>query len=337
MAKIVKIDYNIKEKLQLVNPENLKLYDRYLKSNIVKNKEVEDTTYATYQNYFNQFLVYLMEEWDNMDLLSPDFFKNSIDIIENFMVFCQNKLENHGKVINTKISAVSSFYIWCVKRRMIDYHPFQGKITRMQGVSDVRITKDYFLTEEQIETISQALDDNNKYDIQDKILFHLAITSANRVGAIHKLTLSSMDIDNMIFENIREKRGKRVEVMFDERCRDYILLWLEMRKEMDNLSVDSLFISTYSGKYNTMSKGAIQGRAKKIGKIIGIEDFHMHCFRKSAINRVMTLSNDIEMAKALANHKSTDVTLLYIKPKSKAQIRDKLKELKELKDKKKSE
>ena len=42
----------------------------------------------------------------------------------------------------------------------------------------------------------------------------------------------------------------------------------------------------------------------------------------------MLLTNDIEMAKEHAGHKSTDTTLIYVKPKSKTEIREKLKELK---------
>jgi integrase/recombinase XerC len=280
-----------------------------------------------------QFLVYIAEEWDNIELYSKEFFENSIEIMEGFMSFCQETLQNNKKVINTKLSTVSSFYVWSVKRKIIEYHPFDGKIERMKGASDERITKDYFLTEEQIEQISKELETNKSYDIQDRILFHLAIDSANRIGAICKLTLSSLDIENGLFENIREKRGKRVEVVFDEKCKHYIEEWLEMRKDMDNLTIDALFISRYSHEYNIMSRSTLQDRARKIGKLIGIEDFHMHCFRKTSINNVMLLTNDIEMAKEHAGHKSTDTTLIYVKPKSKTEIREKLKELREKKNK----
>jgi integrase/recombinase XerC len=331
MAKVKRVKYFTPEKEMLINSKNLELYEKYCKSNILKNKEVEDTTFKTYRNYMKHFLIYLAEEWDNVGLYDKEFFDNAIDIIEGFMAFCQDVLENHGKVINTKVSAISSFYGWSVKRKIIDFHPFDGKIERMKGANDIRITKDYFLTEEQIDQIAKELKTNPTYDIQDRILFHLAIDSANRVGAISKLTLSSMDLDNMMFTDIREKRGKRVEVTFDEVCRDYIEEWLEMRKDIDNLEIDSLFLTRYHGMWKQMTYGTIQDRATKIGKIVGIDDFHMHCFRKSSINMAMKLSGDIEIAKELANHKSTDTTLLYIKPKSKTEIRNKLKELKEKK------
>lgn len=331
MAKVIKVKYFTKDKLDLINPDNIELYEKYRKSNILKNREVKDTTYKTYQNFFNQFLVFLAEEWDNINLYSDEFFENAIDIMEGFMGFCVDVLKNNKKVINTKVSAVSSFYGWSVKRKLVKYHPFDGKIERMKGANDERITKDYFLTEEQINQIAKELDENPKYDIQDRILFHLAIDSANRVGAISKLTLSSMDLDNMMFTDIREKRGRRAEVVFDERCKGYIEQWLEMRKELDNLEIDALFLTKYNGELHPMTYGTIQDRSRKIGKIVGIEDFHMHCFRKTSINNVMLLSGDIEMAKEIAGHKSTDTTLIYIKPKSKTEIREKLKELREKK------
>jgi len=331
MAKIVRIKYFTEDKIKLINPDNIALYDKYLKSNILKNKEVKDTTYKTYRNFMQQFLIYLAEEWNNINLYDEEFFDKSIDIMEGFMGFCVDALQNNKKVINTKVSTVSSFYVWSVKRKLIPYHPFDGKIERMKGASDERITKDYFLTEDQLEIISKELDTNSKYDIQDRIIFHLAIDSANRVGAISKLTLSSMDLDNMMFTDIREKRGRRAEVVFDVKCKGYIEQWLEMRKELDNLEVDSLFMTRFNGEFHPMTYGTLQDRAKKIGKLIGIEDFHFHCFRKTSINNIMLLSNDIELAKEHAGHKSTDTTLIYIRPKSKSELRDKINELRQLK------
>ena len=49
--------------------------------------------------------------------------------------------------------------------------------------------------------------------------------------------------------------------------KELILEWLEMRKEMDNLEVDSLFITKYGGEYRQMSKGTIQDRVTKIGEM----------------------------------------------------------------------
>ena len=108
MGKVVNIRYFTKEKNALVCEDNRKKYEKYLKSNIIKNPDMKDTTYRSYKNYFNQFLVYLAEEWDNIGLYSDEFMEDAIDIMEGFIMFCQDTLKNNKKVINTKLSAVSN-------------------------------------------------------------------------------------------------------------------------------------------------------------------------------------------------------------------------------------
>ena len=74
-----------------------------------------------------------------------------------------------------------------------------------------------------------------------------------------------------------------------------------------------------------MSKGTLQDRAKKIGKIVGIDDF-----RKSSLNRVFSLTNDIQLTKELANHNDVSTTMTYIKPRSKVDIRNRLNDMRKV-------
>lgn len=328
MGKVIRIKYFTDEKKALISQENKKLYEKYLNSNIIKNREVKDTTYKTYQNYFEQFLVFLAESWDNIGLYSEDFFENSIDIMEQYMGFLQDTLKNNKKVINTKISAVSSFYLWSLKRKYVDRHPFDKQLDRMKGANEEKIINSYFLDDEQIKSVTQGLLEGKNYDIQDRIIWEVMLSSANRVGAISKLTLTSLDIDNMIFKDIREKRGYRVEVAFSEEAKELIAEWLEQRKELDDLSIDALFITKYHGLYRPMTYGTIQERIKKIGEILGLDDFHAHCIRKTTLNQIYTKTGDMSLAAELANHKSIETTRSsYIKPQSKAEIRDKIAKL----------
>lgn len=330
MAKRTYKRYFTKERKDKINPNNLKKYDKYLKSNIIKNKEVEETTFKVYKNNFDQFLVYLSEEWDNIDIYSEEFMEEAIDIMEGFMAFCQDTLGNNKKAINNKLAAISSFFHWSVKRKLIKYHPFDKQLDRMKGANDEHIINSYFLTLDEIKKIKEELNnDDSKYDIQDRILFNLSIDSANRVGAISKCTLSSMDLDNCVFTNIREKRGYRVEVIFEEETRDMIEEWLNYRKEnLDGLEVDSLFISKYGGEFRAMSKGTLQERIKNIGKIIGLEDFHAHCTRKTKANLVTEITGDMSLASELLHHKSLETTRqAYIKKRSLTETRNKIKEL----------
>jgi integrase/recombinase XerC len=138
-----------------------------------------------------------------------------------------------------------------------------------------------------------------------------------------------LDLDECVFADIREKRGYKVEVVFEEETRDIIEEWLSYRKEnMDGLEVDNLFISKYKGEYRAMSKGNLQNRIKKIGKIIGIDDFHAHCTRKTKANLITEITGDITLASEFLNHKSIETTRSsYIKAKSKTETRNKIREL----------
>jgi len=328
MAKITKVKYFTKERKAKINPANQEKYNKYLKSNIIKNKDVEETTFATYSANFMQFLVYLSEEWDNIDLYSQDIFDNAVDIMEGFISFCVETLKNNKKTVNNKLAAVSTFYLWSMKRGLIDRHPFDKKLERMKYASDEHIINSYFLTDEQIELIREGLKDNKKFDIIDKLLFEILLDSANRIGAVERLKISDLDIDNCVFTNIREKRGYKVEVSISDETLLLIQEWFEVRKELDNLEVDAIFLSYYGKQYNKMSKGSLQRRITNIGTIIGLNDFHAHCVRKTSLNSIYEKTGDLSLAAEMGNHRSTETTRQsYIKPKSKSEVRDKIKEM----------
>ena len=328
MSKIKKVRYFTKDKLALISDENKKIYDRYLRSNINKNREVEETTFKVYQNNMNHFMVYLAEQWDNIYLCSEDFIDDAIDIMEGYIDFCITTLHNNKKTINNKLSAVSSFYFWAMKRGDIPKHPFDGKLERMKGSQNEEIIASHYLSLEETEIISKHLNENpeGKFDIIDRLIWNIMLDSGNRIGAIANLTLSSLNMEDMYFGEIREKLGYRVEVLFEEDTKSIIEEWLDMRKGMDNLELDAFFITKYAGEWRPMVKATMQNRIKEIGKIIGLTDFRSHCIRKTKGNLVYEQTGDMSLASELLNHRSLDTTRQsYIKKQSKANLRDKIK------------
>lgn len=328
MAKRKYVKYCTKEKLDKINPDNIKIYDKYLKSSIIKNRDMKDTTYKVYQSYMKHFLVYMMEEWENVGLYDEEFMDNAVDIMEGFIAFCQDTLGNNKKVINTKISTVSSFFLWSLKRGLVDKHPFDKKLERMKGADEEKLISHYFLTEEEMMKVKRALASDNKYDIQDEILWGIAIYSANRVAALARLSLEKLDLEKNMFVEIREKRGKLVDVIFDDKIKNLIEEWLEERKELDNLSLDSFFITKRKDGYVPMTVSTMQRKFQKYGTVLGIVDFHPHCARKSSLNNIVEQTGDITLAQQIGNHNDLSTTSkFYTKPKSKAEIMDKIKQM----------
>ena len=332
MADIDKVKYCTDERMAKIPEFNKKKYKKYIQSSIVKNIDVKETTYVTYQNNFDQFLTWLANEYDDtLDIYSEEFMDNAVDIMEAYMLFCQETLLNHKKTVNNKIAAVSSFYLWSAKRGLIKYHPFKDKLDRMKKANEEHIINTYFLSDEQVEEMRKGIYNNKGFKIQDKILFELSLFSANRIGALELLTISSLDLDEMAFKNIREKEGYHVDVPINDICKELIVEWLEMRKDgFDNMKCDALLIHFYKGEWKMWKRGIIHGRMRKYGNIIGIPDYRSHCQRKTSINNIYQTTGDLNLASQWANHKSTAVTNdCYVKKVSKSELKDKIDKVKQ--------
>lgn len=303
--------YATKTRMEKVSEKNLKEYQRYLKTSIVKNRDVASTTYKVYESNFNIFLCYIMEHWENFDILDEEFLEdNMIDVMEDYVVFLQEELGNNKKTINNKIAAVSSFYMWAAKRRKIKSHPFENKLDRMKNANDEKIIAEYFLSLEEIEEINAELSlvdevGATDYDKQDQIMWHVAYDSACRIGALKGLTISNLDLENNRFVAVREKRGKIVSIPFTDETKALLAQFIEKRNEL-GVDCDDLFYVKLKDQWRGMSKQSIYNRVVKMGHIVGIGDFRPHCIRKSRINQVA--KHDINLAKTLANHESLDTT-----------------------------
>lgn len=316
------VRFATKERMARVNPENIKAYESYRRSNIVKNKDVASTTYKVYQSYFNIFLCFILERWDNFNILDEDYIEevDMIEVMESYIMFLQDELNNGKKSVNTKLSAVSSFYLWAVKRRRIKSHPFDGRLDRMEGAQNEKLISEYFLSEEEVTKIETELacsanKVNSQYDMQDRVMWHVAYDSACRIGALHELKLSKLDFDRMCFTDIREKRGKMVEIPFYPHTAEIIKQYIEERQKI-GVDCDELFFVKRGDAWHGMSKQSIYNRIVKMGHIIGVGDFRPHCIRKTRLNLVAQL--DINAAKELGNHESLDTTSKFYTKKKDA-------------------
>lgn len=305
-----------------VNPKNIREYDRYLKSSKIKNSDVKDTTYKVYQSYMNIFMCFIAEQEDNFYLLDEEFLEdNMLDVMEDYIEFLQNDCGNGKKVINTKLSAVSSFYIWAVKRGKLKAHPFDGKLDRIKNAQEEKRISVYFLNNDEVKQITETLGEEktslSKYDWQDEVMWNIAFDSACRIGALHNLNVSNIDWEKRVFTDVREKRGKIVDIPFTEHTKEVIERYLKWREE-NGIDTDALFYVWKQGKWDRMSTQSMTIRIRKIGEIIGVGDFRPHCIRKTRLNQVG--KNNIQLAKELAHHESMDTTArFYMEKKSESE------------------
>ena len=303
--------------------KNWKIYKEYLNSCIARNEVVKNTTYRTYSNSMKQFIEYLQQYENNYYLLDKKKSKNMVGILERYIRYCRELKENNARTINNKITAISSFYIWAVKRDLIEVHPFRDKLDRLKVTDVENRRKSYYLSSKEIVEIQVKMKLSEKYDLQDRIIFNLIIDTACRISALQSIKLENIDLENGIITGIVEKEQKIVEFAIFEETIELIKEWLKCRKN----SAEYLFVTKYRGIYKQMSKSTIRERVRKIGKLVGIDNLYPHSLRKTSINLLAEVGG-IDLASEFANHSGVDVTKKhYIRKTTAVEKKSKLLEM----------
>nr|DAF23893.1 MAG TPA: SITE SPECIFIC RECOMBINASE XERD [Caudoviricetes sp.] len=303
--------------------KNWEIYEEYLNSCIARNEAVKNTTYRTYANSMKLFIKYLKKYEGNKYLLSKDTLKSTANILEKYIRYCREVKRNNARTINNKITAISSFYIWSVKRDLIEVHPFRDKLDRLKVTDLEKRRKSYFLSSKEIVEIQVKMKMSKKYDLQDQIIFNLIIDTGCRISALHSIKISNLDLENGVIFGIVEKEQKIVEFAIFEETIELIKEWLKCRKS----SAEYLFVTKYRGIFKQMSKSTIRDRVRKIGKLVGIDNLYPHTLRKTSINLLAEVGG-IDLASEFANHSGVDVTKKhYIRKTTAVEKKSKLLEM----------
>lgn len=169
---------------------------------------------------------------------------------------------NNAQTINNKLTAISSFYIWAVKRDLIAVHPFRDRLDRLKVTDTEKRRNSYYLSNKEVIEINIKMDMEKKFDLQDRIIFNLIIDTACRINALQSIKLENIDLENGIITGIVEKEQKIVEFVIFEDTVNLIREWLRCRNDI----VEYLLVTKYNGVFKQMSKSTIRDRVKKNGK-----------------------------------------------------------------------
>lgn len=242
--------FSNKRKPKVIERNNsLSMYKKYLQSRYLQSEDTFNTTYKTYYNNIKLFLDYVEEYIGNVYILSPEFQEDFTDTWENYSLYCIKNLHNSKRTIANKRVALSSFFDWCVKRRLISVNPFVY-IDKIKITDQDKVRESYFLTPQQIWEIKYTMQHNSKkFDLQDKLLFSLFLDSGCRISEIHSLTLKQLDLDEMVFNDVRHKEGYIESVIFFDETKKLLKELIEERMKKGIVS-QYLFVTQYNRKYN---------------------------------------------------------------------------------------
>lgn len=303
-----RVQYVTEAKKKKINQQSIDVYTRYIRGMLMRSGKISKTTYRTYKSYFYIFLCFILDFYDNVYILDEYWIEeNMVEVMDHFADFLKVELNNSANTVNTKISAVSSFYHWAVKRREIDQHPFSGELKRPKIHKDSY--KDYnILTPEEVQTIKSELALCNtplsEYNKLDQVIFHIAYDSACRAESLSQLTVGSLDMDTMRFKNIASIRGRIIDVPFSKETHKIIEEFLEMR-ELIGVDCDNMFYVRSGGGWKEMSKQSLYARIRKIGEIVDCNHLRPQDIRETRIEHIKTEKESL--ARTLIKETSNEI------------------------------
>lgn len=324
------IRYVTKDKLDKVseaNKSHIKKYFNY------KNMNLSDATKKGYESDFNQWLVFINEKSEKGQILEEDIVKmlkdedgiyEMVDLIEDYVAFCVSVLGNNERRIQRRMSSISSFFLYLLKKRRIKSNPLDYiERPSVRAGEKPQITQT-FLTAEQIEKIRKGLKEMN--NIQLELYFELSLSTMARVNAVSNIKLDQINISGGIIEGVREKEGYIVDLYCSDKTVSLIKKWMKYREE-NGIESDYLFLTKYSGDWKQVNKNTIQTVwIKKIGSIIDVPELHPHDLRHSGSSLLFNKGMALEDIQELLNHRSPDTTLKHYIKRDMKKLQDAKKE-----------
>ena len=222
--------------LEVITGRNAQIYVEYLNSCVAKNEATKNTTYKTYFNNMKQFVEYIKKYENNRYLLSKDTLKIIVSVLQRYIRYCREAKGNNARTINNKITAISSFYIWAVKRDLIATHPFRDKLDRLKVTDVEKRRNSYYLTNKEIIEINIKMQMEKNFNLQDRIIFNLIIDTACRISALQSIRIDNINLEQGIISGIVEKEQKIVEFAVFEETVSLIKEWLECRKKIKSIA-----------------------------------------------------------------------------------------------------
>ena len=293
-----KIVLGVSEALAKINPESLKILERYKVDMSMRN--LSPATQAAYIGDLKQWFTFVLLYQENKSVCQL----TDEDITE-FLYFCKNE-GNNTERIKRRMSSIAAFFKFMRKKRLIIENPTEFIDRPKKGLQIIQQT---FLTPEQISLMREKLIENN--NTQLRLYAMLSLSTMARVSAIASLRWDQIDIQNCMIKNVLEKENKIVDLYFSEEVK-YLLFKLKEERDLSGRNDHGwIFYSERCTDDKHICKSTLETWCKQIGSLIGVASLHPHDFRHSGATLLKNAGMSLEDISVLLNHDSTDVTKKY--------------------------
>ncbi len=286
------------EKLKNINPETLKLFQKYQVDMSIRDLSINSIN--AYNSDLRQWFIYMHDNQFNLSVLEA----TEDDILEYY--FWRKQQGNNVNRQKRVMASVSAFYKFLRKKKYIKESPVEFIDRPKEGLP---IAVQTYLTKEQVQLMREKLEEYG--DIQLQAYAFLSLTTMARVHAIANLKWKQVDLEERICKDVLEKEGKIVELSFSEETRIYLEKLIQYRKDNNINDYGWLFITPFVREDKPIKDGTLNDWCKKIGSMIGVTTLHPHDFRHSYANLLKHNGISLEDVSTMLNHSGTDVTKKY--------------------------
>lgn len=305
-----------KAKWEQVNKYNKDLMEDYLIE--MKANKRKQGTIDQYKNDLRIMFIYILKELDNksIDKLKKKNFRK-------YMLWLQDKQMSNAR-INRLMSALRSMLDFASNEEDYEDDIEINYASRVKGLSKEKVREIYFLTDAEIETLYNKLIEKHQY--QKACYLAMMYDSAGRRREIFQIKKKDL-LEKNFTNKVTGKRGKVFSLVYFDRTKEALKLWLGQRGEDD---IKSLWIvgkgeNRRAASYETLYNWVV-GFTKLYEKLFGeYKPFNAHSFRHSALENMsigdhyvcknLNKKFSLQELKLLAHHSSIDTTDGYLRCK----------------------
>jgi len=287
---------------QQIDQQNSRLLNKYIMD--MELRELSKRTIYNYRCDLIQWMSYMVKE--QFGLLAEN---ATTDDIEEFIYFCV-KSGNNVNRIKGRLSAISSFYKYLKKKRIVKENPVDFIDRPKKGLPVVVQT---FLTLDQYKHMGEVL--KSCGDLQLYVYMMFSISTMARATAVSSIRWEQINFEDRTVDDVLEKEGYITTLFFSEEVSDSLK---KLKAEREEKGIDDggyLFVSKRKVgnmvQYKPVTSNTLGNWAKKIGEMCDIPTLHPHDFRHSGSQLLHLNGMPVEDISELLNHKGVDVTIKH--------------------------
>ena len=263
-----------KEKMEHINPETLKLFQKYQIDMSIR--DLSPNSIQAYNADLKQWFIFMYDNQFNLSVLEA----TEDDITEYY--YWRKQKGNNVNRQKRVMASISAFYKFLRKKKLIVESPVEF-IDRPKAGQPIAVQT--YLTKEQVQLMREKLEEYS--DIQLQLYAFLSLTTMARVNAIASLKWDQIDFDERICSNVLEKEGKIVELSFSKEVKEYMEKLIQYRntgKYTNTKIAEKLNLAT-----NTTS------HYLRMGTKLGVCDYNGQAERNKASAHPIVLTNTGEV------------------------------------------